>query len=53
MRKREQISVPLPPELREFVERQAAAEDRTIAGQIRHLVAEAQRQASQQEGRAA
>jgi hypothetical protein len=29
--------VPLDPELREFVER----EDRSVAGQIRHLVAEA------------
>ncbi len=41
--KAEQISVPLSRELREFVERQAAREDRSVAGQIRHLVAEAAR----------
>jgi CopG-like RHH_1 or ribbon-helix-helix domain, RHH_5 len=33
----EQVSVPLPAELREFVERAAEREDRSIAGQIRHL----------------
>lgn len=38
-----QVSVPLPADLREFVERAAEQEDRTIAGQIRHLVAEAAR----------
>ena len=32
-----QVSVPLPSDLREFVERVAEQEDRTIAGQIRHL----------------
>jgi hypothetical protein len=41
--KAEQVSVPLSRELREFVERQAAREDRSVAGQIRHLVAEAAR----------
>jgi hypothetical protein len=40
MAKREQISVPLDPELREYVERTAAKEDRSAAGQIRHLIAE-------------
>ncbi len=46
MVKREfQVSVPLDHELREFVKAQAALEDRTVAGQIRHLVAEAQRRA--------
>ena len=39
-----QVSVPLPPELREFVARAAEREDRSVAGQIRHLVAEAYRQ---------
>jgi CopG-like RHH_1 or ribbon-helix-helix domain, RHH_5 len=43
MSKREQVSVPLPAELREFVERAAVREDRTLAGQIRHLIAEAAR----------
>ena len=38
-----QVSVPLPADLREFVERAAEQEDRTIAGQIRHLVARAAR----------
>jgi len=38
MSKREnKITVPLEPEQREFVERTAAREDRTLAGQIRHL----------------
>jgi hypothetical protein len=46
MAKREhQVSVPLDPELREFVAREAAREDRSVAGQIRHLVAEAARAA--------
>jgi len=40
---KQKVSVPLDRELREFVEAQAQAEDRTIAGQIRHLVAEAAR----------
>jgi hypothetical protein len=44
MSKREnQVSVPLPAELREFLERQAAREDRSLAGQIRHLIAQAAR----------
>jgi hypothetical protein len=37
--------VPLDPELREYVERMAAREDRSLAGQIRHFVAEAARAA--------
>jgi hypothetical protein len=45
-RKREQVSVPLGPQLRAFVEQTAAREDRTVAGQIRHLVAEAARRAA-------
>jgi hypothetical protein len=48
-RKREQISVPLPAELREFVERAAQREDRSVAGQIRHIVAEAARSSQAQE----
>jgi len=39
-----QVTVPLPSELRAFVERAAEREDRTVAGVIRHLVAEAARQ---------
>jgi hypothetical protein len=38
-----QISVPLDNELREFVEEQAAQQDRSVAGQIRHYVCEAAR----------
>jgi hypothetical protein len=34
-----QVSVPLDPALRQFVEQQAAREDRTVAGQIRHWLA--------------
>lgn len=39
--KTEQVSVPLPAELREFVERQAEREDRSVASVIRRLVAAA------------
>jgi hypothetical protein len=46
MKKRDyQVSVPLDQALREFVERAAEREDRSLAGQIRHLVAEAARHA--------
>jgi hypothetical protein len=41
--RREQISVILDCELRTFAEQAAAREDRTLAGQIRHWVAEAAR----------
>jgi hypothetical protein len=41
----EQISVPLPPELRAFVVREAQREDRSQASVIRRLVAEAARAA--------
>lgn len=52
--KREQITVPLDPALRAFVEREAEREDRTMAAWIRRLVAQAQRQAQgQQQERAA
>jgi hypothetical protein len=49
MNHREQISVPLPPELREFVLRRAVAEERSMAQVIRRLVAEAARKAQSQE----
>jgi hypothetical protein len=38
-----QISVPLDEELCDFVEEQAAHQNRSLAGQIRHFVAEAAR----------
>ena len=55
MSKREgQLSVPLDTALREFVEREAQREDRTEAGQVRHLITEAARQSGAlAEGRAA
>jgi hypothetical protein len=53
MTNRQQISVPLPAELRAFVERQAEAEDRSIASVIRRLVAEAARTQATQGERAA
>jgi hypothetical protein len=45
-----QVSVPLPPQLRIWLEAQAEAEDRTLAGVVRHLVAEAARQAGAMSG---
>ena len=45
-----QVSVPLPSDLRLWIEAQAAAQDRSVAGQIRHLVAEAARQAGAMSG---
>jgi hypothetical protein len=44
-----QITVPLNAALREFVERQAQQSDRSMAGQIRHVLTLAARQAEQQE----
>jgi hypothetical protein len=50
MSKREnQITVPLDPELRAFIARAAAREDRSLAGQIRHLAAEAARNSETRE----
>jgi hypothetical protein len=40
----DQVSVPLPPDLRAFVERKAAEEDRSIAAVIRRLIADAAKQ---------
>jgi hypothetical protein len=53
MAKRENVSMPLDPELRAFVERTAEQEDRSVAGQIRHLIAEAARRSAQRGERAA
>ena len=41
---RDQLSVPLDRELRDFVERRAQQETRSVAGQVRHWI-EAARQA--------
>jgi hypothetical protein len=48
----EQVSVPLPPELRDFVARVAEAEDRSQASVIRRFVAEAARRSQQSRERA-
>jgi hypothetical protein len=53
MKRQGQVSVPLDPELRQFVEREAERQDRSIAAQIRHYVAERAREAASQEARAA
>ena len=52
MTNREQISVPLPAELHEFVKRVAEREDRSLAAQIRHYVATAARREADQSNRA-
>jgi hypothetical protein len=41
MKRQRQISVPLSPVLETFVSQTAAQEGRTVAGLIRHLIAEA------------
>lgn len=53
MAKREQITVPLPARLREFVERQAQQSDRSMAGVIRHVLAEAARREPEPQEQAA
>ncbi len=52
MRKREQVSVPLDPALRQYVERVAAQEDRPVASVIRRLIAEAARNSETHEAAA-
>ena len=47
--RREQITVPLNAELRAFVERRAAQEDRTVASLVRHILAETARLAQAQQ----
>jgi hypothetical protein len=47
MEKREQISVPLDPALRREIERVAAAEERSVAGQIRRWIADGLRATEQ------
>jgi hypothetical protein len=49
MSNREQVSVPLPPELRAFVAREAEREERSQASVIRRLIAEAARRSQAQE----
>ena len=43
MSKRSQVTVPVPPELKQFLEQRARLEDRTVAALARHLLAEAAR----------
>jgi hypothetical protein len=49
MTNREQLSVPLPAELRVFVQRAAEREDRSMASVIRRLVAAAAARAAEQQ----
>lgn len=53
MMKQRQVSVPLPAELRAFVERRAEREDRSVATVIRRLVSVAARRESKAGERAA
>ena len=53
MSNREQVSVPLPADLRAFVARVAEQEERSMAFVIRRLVAEAARAQADQGERAA
>jgi hypothetical protein len=53
MSKRDQVSVPLPADLKAFVAQAAAREDRTVAGQIRHILQQAARAEAGTERRAA
>ena len=46
-RRENQISVPLDDELRQFIERRAALEQRTLAQQVRFYLAQAARQAGE------
>jgi hypothetical protein len=43
MSKRQQITIPINEELRAFIERAAAKEDRSVASMVRRLIAEAAR----------
>jgi hypothetical protein len=52
MKNGETVSVPLPPELRDFVREQAEREDRSQAAVIRRLIAVAWKQ-SRESGKAA
>jgi CopG-like RHH_1 or ribbon-helix-helix domain, RHH_5 len=51
--KRVSITVPVDQQTRDFVERLAEAEHRTIAQQVRHLIAAEQRRVEQGEKEAA
>ena len=53
MAKRNQVTISVDPELRQFLEAKAQAEDRSLAGQIRHVLAEAARRAPTHEEHAA
>jgi hypothetical protein len=53
MSKRQQITIPINEELREFIERAAAKEDRSVASMVRRLIAEAARSSEAPQERAA
>jgi len=48
-KKREQVTVTLDPALREFIERAAERETRSVSAQIRHLVVEAARKSGNEQ----
>jgi hypothetical protein len=48
-RKREQISVPVDPKLREALELMAQRKDRTLASQVRHILAETARRSQMEQ----
>jgi hypothetical protein len=47
--KRQQLTIPINEELRAFIERAAAKEDRSVASMVRRLIAEAARRNSEME----
>jgi hypothetical protein len=54
MRKAEtQVSVPMSKALREFLERTAAEENRSVSGQVRHLLEQVARTARAEQPQAA
>ena len=48
-KRREQLSVPVNPELRTLVEQAAAREDRTVANWVRRIIADAARKAADEQ----
>lgn len=50
MSKRDQICVNVDPDLRRFYERQAELTNRTLSGQIRHVLTQVARVSQKQDG---
>jgi uncharacterized protein (DUF1778 family) len=53
MSKRQQITIPINEELRTFIERAAAREDRSVASMVRRFISEAARNSETPQERAA